>query len=114
MKESKVYLRTYVGGDVGHGKPSVPVHVEPSSNGLNLVLGAHDKRRREYFEKPNLYIERRPKGWAIVITHGGGDPVGLLYILDDGRCVLLKESTETPDSMIEVREASEGPPAGLA
>jgi hypothetical protein len=73
------------------------------ADGVRIVLGTHDY---EDYEKPDIYIERRPNGWAIFLHPlGGSDPSGFVYFLDDGRSFLAKEFGLGPTPAIEVLEA---------
>jgi hypothetical protein len=68
--------------------PNVPVLVEQSS-WLRIVLGSHDLSNQG---APGLRIERRKKGWMIVLLpKGGGDPSGCVFFMDDGRSFLVPE-----------------------
>lgn len=70
------------------GDPSVPVLLR-YEEGVRVLLGTHDYSD---CNKPDLAIERRPGGWAIVLhPKSGDDPVGWMYFLDDGRSYLQLE-----------------------
>jgi hypothetical protein len=69
------------------GGPSVPVRVSEAA-GIRVILGADDERDRE---KPEIVVERRPHGWAIFINCNGDETVGVIFMLDDGRTMLLRE-----------------------
>ena len=72
------------------------------------MLGTDDFEDRE---KPDIQIERRPKGWAIFLHPSAGDPSGIVYFLDDGRSYLLPEigsgSIEVLDDHEEPSEIDE-------
>lgn len=71
--------------DFGH--PYAPVLICEAA-GIRLILGAHDSDDRS---KPDVQIERWPHGWAVFLHPDAGDPVGCVYILDNGRTFLLPE-----------------------
>lgn len=91
-------IPTYYGGCAAlEALPSsVPEFGEPMSSicaseadGLRIILGA---KSYEEIDKPDIKIERRPRGWAIVLHPlGGGDPSGVVFFLDDGRSFLQRE-----------------------
>ena len=65
---------------------------------LNAIVGQWGTHDYDDYDKPDLLIERRPVGWAIFLHPlGGGDPVGVIYFLDDGRSFFREEPfTEPP------------------
>jgi hypothetical protein len=75
------------GVDPDFDKPYVPVRVSDAA-GIRLILGTDDERDRE---KPEIVVERRPHGWAIFINSNGDETVGVIFMLDDGRTMLLRE-----------------------
>lgn len=80
------------------GNPYVPVSVHAGSD-LRVVLGSHANSA----DAPDIFIERRPHGWAIFLHPvGGSDPSGYVYFLDDGRSYLVPESGLGPTPKIEV------------
>jgi len=57
--------------------------------GLRVLLGTLSKNDDD---KPDIKIERRPKGWAIFLHPSGAtDPSGYIYLLDDRRSFLVKD-----------------------
>jgi hypothetical protein len=103
MAQLRVHVPTYYGGafedEVARGEkpefgdPYVPV-LAREADGVRIVLGSHD-----YFDmsKPDIQIERRPKGWAIFLhPEAGGDASGFIYFLDDGRSFVSPENATTP------------------
>jgi hypothetical protein len=92
----KLTVPTYLGaqpeGPSGEppdfGPPDVPILVCPAE-GLRVVLGTHDVNDEN---RPDVQIERRPRGWVIFIHQNAGDPVACVLILDNGRTCLLPES----------------------
>ena len=109
MEEFKLSVPTYYGaanckqnivGDLpDFDAPNVPVLIH-EAEGVRIVLGTHDFNDRE---KPDIQIERRPKGWAIFLHPvGGGDASGYVYFLDDGRSFLLKQKYWAGSNPIEV------------
>lgn len=78
------------------GLPLAPLLIS-EAEGIRVVLGTHDYNDRA---KPDVQIERRPKGWAIFIHPNAGDPVASVYILDNGRTFLLPESYFTDNMQI--------------
>lgn len=69
-------------------EPRVPVLVR-DADGVRVVLGTNNSQD---VERPDVQIERRPNGWAIVLHPiGGGDACGFVYFLDDGRSFLVPE-----------------------
>jgi hypothetical protein len=97
-KPEVVLVPTYNGttypADVESGaKPEYTAPENPITiaydNGLRLVLGAVEAGD---MTKPDIQVERQPGRWVIFIhPEGGGDPVGYLYIMDDGRSFFQKE-----------------------
>lgn len=86
------------------GAPYVPVLIR-RENGLRVVLGSHEY---EDMGRPDVYIERQPKGWLIALhPSGGGDPSGYVYFLDDGRSFLVKENVVGSTLPIEVLDCHE-------
>lgn len=76
-------VRTYHGGDIGHALPAAAIQIHNGPDGVRLVLQREPSAVEDVFSA-DVYIERRPKGWAVVLTAvGGGDPAGVLYIMDD-------------------------------
>lgn len=68
--------------------PRMPILVYKEA-GLRILLGTHDIDDNN---KPDIKIERRPKGWAIFLHPlGATDPSGYIYFLDDGRSFLVKD-----------------------
>lgn len=60
--------------------PHVPVLVR-EADGLRIVLGSHDLNNSD---APDIYVERRPNGWAFFLhPEGGNDAAGFVYFLDD-------------------------------
>jgi hypothetical protein len=117
MDEFKITVPTYYGaahckqniaGDLpDFDSPNVPVLIHEAT-GIRIVLGTHDFNDPD---KPDIQIERRPKGWAIFLHPvGGGDASGYVYFLDDGRSFLLKEGLSTASGSIEVLCWHEEPP----
>lgn len=109
MEEFKLTVSTYYGaahckqkivGDMpDFDAPDVPVLIH-EAGGVRIVLGTHDFHD---LEKPDIQIERRPKGWAIFLhPEGGCDPSGYVYFLDDGRSFLLRENSSGGSGSIEV------------
>jgi hypothetical protein len=97
MRELKLSVPTYYGtahcknnvlSDDEFDAPNVAVLIH-EAEGVRIVLGTDDFDDRE---KPDIQIERRPKGWAIFLHPTAGDPCGCVYFLDDGRSFLLPES----------------------
>jgi hypothetical protein len=87
--------------------PNVPVLIH-EAEGVRIVLGTHDFND---MDKPDIQIERRPKGWAIFLHPvGGGDASGYVYFLDDGRSFLLKEDYWAGSNSIEVLRGHKEPP----
>jgi hypothetical protein len=116
MEEFKLLVPTYYGA--AHCKqnvtdlpdfeaPNVPMLIH-EAEGVRIVLGTHDFNDRE---KPDIQIERRPKGWAIFVHPVGGvDASGYVYFLDDGRSFLLRENSWAGSGSIEVLRRHEEPP----
>jgi hypothetical protein len=67
--------------------PDVPVLIH-HADGIRVLLGTHDLADRS---KADIQIERRKRGWAIFLHPNAGDPVGYIFILDDGQTFLLPE-----------------------
>jgi hypothetical protein len=63
------------------------------ADGIRLILGTDDP---EDDEKPDIHIERRPHGWAFFIHPNAGDPVAMIYLLDDGRTYVMPELYSDP------------------
>src|SRR5262249_13774896 len=63
------------------GESHVPVLIG-EAEGIRLLLGADDWND---YEKRNIQIERRPRGWMIFVRHNAGDAVGFFILMDDGR-----------------------------
>jgi hypothetical protein len=68
-------------------EPDTPILVQPAA-GLRLLLGTHDSEDRE---QPDVVVERQTDRWAIFLHMNGGDPVGYIYLLDDGRGFLVRD-----------------------
>lgn len=97
MPELKVYVPTYNGDLVDldardnlpeFGDPQVPIVVR-RADGLRIVLGSVD-----YFDAsaPDIQIERRPQGWAILLTPmPAGEASGVVCFLDDGRSFVVPD-----------------------
>jgi hypothetical protein len=89
------------------GTPYLPVLVH-SADGVRVVLGTHQFLD---VDAPDIAIERQPRAWAIFLHPiGGGDPVGYIYFLDDGRSYLLREHWIHPDEGIQILEHDERVP----
>lgn len=73
-------------------EPYAPVLIG-EADGLRLILGTDNPGDDE---KPDIHLERRPHGWAFFIHPNAGDPVAMLYLLDDGRTFLLPEPYTQP------------------
>lgn len=110
MDEFKAVVPTYYGdvypdqvasGDMKElNDPYVPFVVRVDS-GIRVVLGTHEF---DNLCKPDIQIERRPSGWVIMLHPlPGSDPSGYVYLLDDGRSVLVPESEFGATPQIEVR-----------
>jgi hypothetical protein len=63
------------------------------ADGLRLILGTDDP---EDDEKPDIHIERRPRGWAFFVHPNAADPVAMIYLLDDGRTFVMPELYADP------------------
>jgi hypothetical protein len=111
MEELKLVVPTYnyqlfpeqveKGEKPEFGAPHVPVLIR-EADGVRIVLGTHDY---EDLEKPDIQIERQPKGWMIFLHPcPGGDPCGYVYFLDDGRSFLVKEASFGPTEPIHILE----------
>lgn len=95
LKEIRAEFPTYYGDTAEHdagkapewGTPLKPVVITPES-GLRIVLGTHEVEAQE---SPDIYIERRPGGWAIFLHPEHGDPVAMVYILDNGQTYVQRE-----------------------
>jgi hypothetical protein len=80
-------------------EPYAPVLVR-DADGVRILLGSHDDAD---VDRPDVQIERRPRGWAIFLHPvGGSDPSGYVYFLDDGRSYLLPEGGWGPTPAIQV------------
>lgn len=75
------------GGGPDFAAPSVPVRISDAA-GIRLILGTDDEQDRV---KPEIVVERRPHGWAIFINCNADETVGVVFMLDDGRTMLLRE-----------------------
>jgi len=97
MPEIKLFAPTYY-GDAGtrsaqpreeFDEPRVPVVVR-DAEGVRIVLGSHDYWNVDF---PDVQIERRARGWLIFLHPiGGSDPSGYVFMLDDGRSMLVPDS----------------------
>ena len=72
--------------------PYLPI-IAYEEGGLRIILGAADI---DDDSKPDLKIERRPHGWAFFLHPNAGDPIAMIYLLDDGRSYLMPESFSNP------------------
>ncbi len=90
------------------GAPYVAVLVQ-RSDGLRVVLGSHDYSD---MDAPDVHVERQPNGWAIFIhpLGFGGDPCGIIYLVDDGRSFLLKERAVVSEYELQVVEHTKSIP----
>jgi hypothetical protein len=114
MRQLKLTVPTYYGaanskqnviGGNDFEAPNVSILIH-EAEGVRIVVGTHDFSD---LEKPDIQIERRPKGWAIFLHPvGGGDASGYVYFLDDGRSFLLQEDYATSGA-IEVLCGEEPP-----
>lgn len=95
--EYHVQLPTYVGAlkaanddDSGgdFGEPALPVLITVGDS-IRVVLGTHDLESQD---EPDVFIERRPRGWALFIHPDGGDPCAFIYILDDGQTYCVRDT----------------------
>jgi hypothetical protein len=102
------YITHDVVGDLpDYDSPNVPVLVH-QGEAVRLVLGAHDIYDSE---KPDILIERRPKGWAIFLHPvGSGDPSGVVFFLDDGRSFVLREDSSENPGCVQVLLGLDAPP----
>jgi len=76
--------------DQEFGEPTQHVVVS-SDNGVRIQLGGEGCPERDEFP-PELVVERRPNGWCLfIISEGGGDASGFVFMLDDGRCFAVPE-----------------------
>jgi hypothetical protein len=69
-----------------YGPPNVPVLVSGTET-IRVLLGTLDP---EEADKPDLFLERRRKGWMIAIHPTNADPSGIVYLFDDGRTFLVR------------------------
>ena len=117
MRELKLLVPTYnaryfadqveSGSMPEFGVPKVPVVIR-EADGIRIVLGTH-----EYWETdaPDVQIERQPNGWVFFLHPlGGCDACGYVYLLDDGRSFLQRESGLGLTEAIEILEAGEEVP----
>jgi hypothetical protein len=91
-----VDLQTYVGTEnSGFSEPKVQVGIKAHSHGIQIDLPALTEARNF---GPNVFIERRPSGWAICISPGDGEQVqciahvldsGMMSVVDDAGKVLM-------------------------
>ncbi len=90
------------------GAPVLPIAVY-HAEGVRVVLGEADPRQPD---APDLYVERRPCGWAVfVFPVGGGDPCGVFYMHDDGRSWFTHESPEAVrDGTPRLEVTAQAPP----
>jgi hypothetical protein len=87
--------------------PNVPVVIH-QGEAVRIVLGSRDVMD---LEKPDVLIERRPKGWAIFLhPEAGGDPSGVVYFLDDGRSFVLREDKSDNPGCVQVLLGLHAPP----
>ena len=108
MRELKLSVPTYYGtaskgnivGNDEFDEPDVSVLVH-EADGVRIVLGTHDFEKGD---KPDIQIDRRPKGWAIFLHPSAGDPCGCVYLLDDGRSFLLRERPWSSEGSIQILE----------
>ena len=117
MNEFRLSVPTYYGSAIceeqGRGNlaefdtPNVHVLVH-EADGVRIVLGTHDYNDRS---KPDVQIERRPKGWAIFLHPDAEDDAsGYVYFLDDGRSFLSRNNYWSESGAIQVLEKGEDPP----
>jgi hypothetical protein len=111
MNDLKLHVPTYNGRYFAeevesgrmpeYGVPKLPILIR-AAEGIRIVLGTDD-----YFDKdaPDVQIERQPNGWVLFLHPTSGcDPCGYVYMLDDGRSFLEKESGLGPTEVIKVLE----------
>jgi hypothetical protein len=96
-------------------EPHVPLLVHPA-DGLRVVLGTHD-----FYDmsKSDIQIERRHNGWMIFLHRDGGDPVGFVVFLDDGRNFVTidhyaEEAIQVVDFDEAVAELDDIKPGGIS
>jgi hypothetical protein len=79
--------------------PEVPIVIQESA-GIRIVLGTHEV---EGVTKPDVQIERRPRGWAIFINPDGRETCAIIYVLDDSRTYCLSEKqVNCPLTIVDV------------
>lgn len=119
----RLYVPTYNGGAVGPGADDLEEYGAPehsigilASDGLVLDLETF----ADPCNNPNLVIERRPRGWVILIAPNHGDHMVGVCIVDDphregdNKLYLLAEryyhndviQTDTPPPEIEMVPAT--------
>ena len=100
-----------------YDEPEVPILIHPAE-GLRVVLGTHD-----FFDmsKSDIQLERRHNGWLLFLRRDGGDPVGFVVFLDDGRTYVtiergwgIDEEMQVVDYETAVAELDDIKPDGLS
>jgi len=86
-----VDLQTYVGSQTAEfGDPKVQVGIKSHSHGIQIDLPALSKARNF---GPNVFIERRPSGWAIYISPDDGEEVlCIAHVRDDGKMTVASDT----------------------
>jgi hypothetical protein len=79
-----VDLQTYVGTQTADfDEPKVQVGIKAHSHGIQIDLPALTEARNF---GPNVFIERRPSGWAVCISPDDGEEVlCIAHVRDDGK-----------------------------
>lgn len=94
------------GGCAEYGSPEVPVLIRQEA-GIRILLGTHEA---ENGDAPDVLIERQPGGWLLILHPAGGDPSGLVYLLDDGRTFAQPDARWGAPTQIQMLEPFEPVP----
>lgn len=89
LKFGSISIPTWSEHNGDYLEPAATVNVLGTKIGLALQLGGNIEDNPQ---AADLFAERRPRGWAIIITPpGSDDPAISVYVLDSGRVVACRD-----------------------
>lgn len=89
LKLGSISIPTWSEHNGEYLEPAATVNVLGTKIGVALQLGGNIEDNPQAVD---LFVERRPRGWAIIITPpGSDDPAISVYVLDSGRVVACQD-----------------------